>query len=564
MNRYLIHLCLGLIPALLGAQGFTGVEEINQVISLADLQYREMITSLPDYSQYPRSTRSDNTLRMVGPGDWTSGFFPGSLWLLYEYTGDNYWLSQATNRTAPIEDQKYNTGTHDLGFMLGCSFGNGYRLKGYDSYREILVRAAESLASRFNPTIGCIRSWDFGSWEFPVIVDNMMNLELLFLATRFTGDSTYWYKAVSHADVTMVNHYREDYSSYHVVDYSTTTGETLGKYTHQGYSASSAWARGQSWGLYGYTMCYRYTGDPRYLSHAEQIALFLIGHERMPGDMVPYWDYDAPGIPDEPRDASAAAIMCSALLELSTYSAEHGGTFLEAAGTQITALASESYTAALHTNNHFILEHGTGNYPAGSEIDSPLNYADYYYLEALSRYRRLVNESPLASFQWIQADTTTTMTVDFDASGSEDPEGDALGYMWDFGDQSVEVAEDAFHSHTYEAPGEYSVILYVTDPWGGADSIHQTVTVLPLAGLPSSPWEGINIRPNPLSEGFTVDWPGWKKNTRAFLVNSAGQQYAVELTSCSVWVPTGHLDSGIYLLVIPFENSKFTKKLIIH
>lgn len=563
MNRSLIILYLGLAPVLAFSQGTGSTEEIDQIIGKADQQYRGMIANLPEYSVYPRTTEKDSTLRLVGPGDWTSGFFPGSLWKLYEYTGDIYWQSQAEDRTAPIETQKSNTGTHDLGFMLGSSFGNGYRLMGYESYRDILVQAAGSLSTRFNPNVGCIRSWDFGSWEFPVIVDNMMNLELLFHATQFTGDSTYWDIAVSHADKTMVNHYRGDYSSFHVVDYNATTGDTLARYTHQGYSASSAWARGQSWGLYGFTLCYRFTGDPKYLAFAEQIALFLIGHENMPGDLIPYWDFDAPGIPDEPRDASAAAIMCSALLELSTYSSEYGETFRETATLQLDALASDSYSAGLHTNNQFILEHSTGSYPAGSEIDVPLNYADYYYLEALVRYRRMLNQAPEADFQWIQVDSTSALTVEFNASGSMDPEGDVLGFRWDFGDQTIEVAENELHSHTYGTAGEYPVTLYVSDSWGGMDSLKRMVTVRALVGTPSVSREGITVYPNPLSGGFTLKWPDWKKNTTAMLVNSTGQQFSIELSSGSVWVPTGHLESGIYVLVIWDGNTKFSKKLLI-
>jgi len=354
-----------LIPVIITSQEISTVEDIDQVIGSTEQQYLKMINNIPNPSKYPRTTYPDGTLRLVNPGDWTSGFFPGGLWLLYEYTNRNFWLNNAIQRTAGIEGQKNNTGTHDLGFMLGCSFGNAYRLYDDPTYAPILIQAGKSLASRFNANVGCIRSWDFGTWEFPVIIDNMMNLELLFLATELSGDSSYWEKAVSHADVTLINHFRDDFSSYHVVDYNETTGDTIGKSTHQGFSRESAWARGQAWGLYGYTMCYRFTKDPRYLELAENIALFLIEHDHFPADLVPYWDFDAPGIPNEPRDVAAAAIMCSALFELGQFSDTNGLAFLNVAIDQINTIASDNYTAALDSNNHFILEHGTGNYPAG-------------------------------------------------------------------------------------------------------------------------------------------------------------------------------------------------------
>jgi unsaturated chondroitin disaccharide hydrolase len=547
----------------LTAQEINTVEDINQVIARVEGQYMGMIENLPRFDRYPLTTREDGTLQLVDPGNWTSGFFPGSLWLLYEYTNKDFWLNNAIQFTAPIEGQKYNTGTHDLGFMLGCSFGNGYRLIDDPAYEEILVQAATSLASRFNANVGCIRSWDFGSWEFPVIVDNMMNLELLFQATAFTGDSSYWGKAVSHADVTLINHFRDDYSSWHVVDYNPVTGDTIAKYTHQGYSAASAWSRGQSWGLYGYTMCYRITGDARYLELAENIALFLIGHERMPADLVPYWDYDAPNIPNEPRDVAAATIMCSALFELSRYSASHGSTFLDTAISQINSISSEAYMAAPDSNNHFILMHATGNYPANSGVDVPMNYADYYYLEALTRYRRHLNEPPQANFIHLQTDSIIQLQVDFDASGSVDPDNDSITYLWDFGDGHKKYSPSAMTNHVYDSSGNYSVTLLVSDQWGGSDTLIQTVVVNPLVHVWQREVKGMSMYPNPVAGGFYLELPEWHAGMQAFMVNIQGKKFPLELPSRKAWISTSGLESGHYLLVVPGYEDVFTRKILI-
>ena len=550
-------------PASVRSQDISSVTDIDQLIGKAEEQYRGMIQHVPDTTKYPRTSNPDGTLRVVEAWDWTSGFFPGSLWLLYEYTNRTFWLDQAIRRTAGIEGQKFNTGTHDLGFMLGCGFGNGYRLIADPMYASILVTAAGSLSSRFNVNIGCIRSWDFGSWQFPVIIDNMMNLELLFRATELTGDSAYWEKAVSHADITLNNHFREDFSSYHVVDYDKTTGDTLGKYTHQGYSRESAWARGQAWGLYGYTLSYRFTKDPRYLELAENIALFLVEHEHLPADLVPYWDFDAPGIPGEPRDVAAAAIMCSALFELSGYSATNGTAFLEVAKSQINTFASVDYTAPLDSNNHFILMHGTGNYPAGREIDVPLNYADYYYLEALTRYRRHLNRPPQADFVYQQRDSVERLQLDFDASGSTDTDHDSLTYLWDFGDGHQELSLMDTLSHVYASPGTYPVTLVASDKWGGIDTTQQEVVVSPLVPVLSPEEQVISVFPNPASGDFTIALPGEFKKTNAYLVNAVGHRFPLELSPGTNRIPADHLEGGMYLLVIPADGSFVQKKILI-
>ncbi|WP_018631037.1 glycoside hydrolase family 88 protein [Niabella aurantiaca] len=334
-------------------------------------------------------TLEDGKLKLVASRDWTSGFFPGELWYLYELTGDRKWRTEARGFTADIEQEKTNGTTHDMGFKVYCSFGNGYRLTKDPHYRAVIIQAAQTLSRRFNKTAGVLRSWDHSKnkWDFPVIIDNMMNLELLFEAYKLTGDRKLYDIAVSHADQTMKNHFRPDYSSYHVVDYDTTTGRVIKKTTHQGYGNESAWARGQSWGLYGYTLCYRETRDAKYLKMAEHIAGFILHHPNLPKDGVPYWDFNAPGIPNEPRDASAAAVIASALYELSTYSKNTKN--YRSAADRILGSLTKAYRAPVGTASGFLLLHSTGTKLTNTEVDEPLSYADYYYLEALQRVRKL-------------------------------------------------------------------------------------------------------------------------------------------------------------------------------
>jgi unsaturated chondroitin disaccharide hydrolase len=326
----------------------------------------------------------------VPPEDRTSGFFPGSLWYLYEYNREAKWLAAASNYTARLKRIQDFRGHHDVGFMLYCSYGNGLRLTGDPSYAEVLQRGARSLASRYDPRVGLIRSWDFGRWQYPVIVDNMMNLELLMWAAQNGGEARLRDIAVSHADKTLQNHFRPDFSSYHLVDYNPTNGSVLHRQTVQGAADDSAWARGQAWALYGFTVMARETGRAEYLSRATNIANFIRNHPRLPEDKIPYWDFDAPGIPNAPRDASAAAVMSSALIELSRLAGGSVGMeYLELARQQLLSLSSDTYRARPEVDGDFILRHSVGHIPEKHEIDVPLNYADYYFLEALLRYRAL-------------------------------------------------------------------------------------------------------------------------------------------------------------------------------
>lgn len=322
-------------------------------------------------------------LRTCDVYDWTSGFFPGSLWLAYELTGDERLLADAVDYTNKMLPATFYTGTHDLGFMVGCSYGNALRLCPNDSLKTVIIRTADNLASRFNPEIGAIRSWDFGPWNFPVIIDNMMNLELLFQASKLTGDNKYKDIAIRHADKTMACHFRPDMTSYHVVSYNPD-GSIETRQTFQGRSDESAWARGQAWGVYGYTVCYRETGDKKYLEFAQKIADMIISRVKTE-DHIPLWDYDAPNLPTTPRDASAAAVTSSALFELCGYLPE-GHKYFDYAESILRSLSSPEYLAEPGTNCGFILKHSTGSLAHGSEIDVPLNYADYYYLESIKRY----------------------------------------------------------------------------------------------------------------------------------------------------------------------------------
>ncbi|MEW9605949.1 glycoside hydrolase family 88 protein [Bacteroides sp. L008] len=338
----------------------------------------------------PRNSEPDGTLNLVPSKDWTSGFFPGELWFLYEYTQNNFWKKKAQQHTDILEKEKMNGSTHDMGFKVYCSFGNGYRLTQDEHYKEVLLQSAHTLATRFKPAAGIIRSWDHSTakWVCPVIIDNMMNLELLFWATKESKDSTFYRIAVDHARTTMKHHFRPDFSSYHVIDYDTITGQVLKKNTHQGFADESAWSRGQAWALYGYTMCYRETQLPEFLEQAQNIEKYLFTHPNMPEDLIPYWDFDAPGIPDEPRDVSAATVIASALYELSLYDPEKGERYRSNADKIIENL-TKHYRATLKKDNGFLLLHSTGTKPTNTEVDVPIVYADYYFIEALMRKNKL-------------------------------------------------------------------------------------------------------------------------------------------------------------------------------
>lgn len=374
----------------LAAQKAPLLTVVDSALKKAVSQYKYLGTQLPPdvlpKTYYPLTRKFETS----GSRWWTSGFYPGSLLYLYEYSRDTALLKEEKRVEKIIEKEQFNKGTHDLGFMMYCSFGAANRLNPSGEYEQILMNSARSLSTRFNATAGVIKSWDHVAWKYPVIIDNMMNLELLFWATKFSGDSSFYRIAVTHANTTMKNHYRTDNSSWHVVDYDTTDGHVISKKTHQGYADYSAWARGQAWGLYGYVVMYRCTKDNRYLVHANKIARFITTHPSMPEDKIPYWDYHTPEIPATYRDASAAAITASALLELSRYTtATQSNAYKGFAEEILRSLASPTYTAAYGGNGGFILKHSTGHLPGNSEVDVPLTYADYYYIEAMLRYKTM-------------------------------------------------------------------------------------------------------------------------------------------------------------------------------
>ncbi|MBD1420865.1 glycoside hydrolase family 88 protein [Sphingobacterium chuzhouense] len=387
---------------------------VKDDFTVAEKQYEMMLNQATDLTNFPRTTNPDGSVKGTDIWDWTQGFFPGGLWYMYEYTQKPEWKAAAEKWTEALEEAKFLTQHHDVGFVMYCSYGNAVRLEKdtakINKYNKILIQSAESALTRYDEKVGLIKSWnDKMSWDgktlwtYPVIIDNMMNLELLFYVSKLTGDPKYRNVAISHADKTMTNHFRTDYSTYHVVDYDAKTGEVLHQQTNQGYSDNSTWSRGQGWAIYGYTLMYRETKDPKYLEHAKNVADFFIHHPNLPEDKIPYWDFNVEQhgyTPDWdykgqnkldyiPRDASAASLAASAMLELSTYTKEEGKTYFAAAEHILKSLSSEEYLAEPGTNSGFILKHSVGSFPHNNEIDVPLIYADYYFLEALLRYHQL-------------------------------------------------------------------------------------------------------------------------------------------------------------------------------
>ncbi len=387
---------LGLVIATIAMGGCHSVDKSNVLcednLEFATQQVGLLLEDATAAQKIPRTLTAEGEMHWTRDDfDWTEGFFPGTCWYLYEYSNDKKWEQAADHFQQMYEDHRLLPYYHDLGFVFNCSYGHGYRLTGNEHYKQVLIEAGNTLLTRFNPKVGCIRSWDVDKgwqskrgWEFPVIIDNMMNLEMLFELSQITGDMKYFDVAVSHADVTMEHHFRADMSCYHVIDYDSITGEVRNRHTAQGYAHESEWARGQAWAVYGYTVCYRYTKNPKYLEQAMKIADYIIQHPSIPDDRIPYWDYDAAKIPNEPRDASAAAITASALIELDGYTDID---YRKEACLILKNLSSPDYRANLGENSHFILKHSVGSIPHNNEIDVPLNYADYYYVEALMRIR---------------------------------------------------------------------------------------------------------------------------------------------------------------------------------
>lgn len=397
----------------------TEKEFIKENIEFAVKQTKGMLNT--PYTKYPmpHSLGKDGKVSRGSIYLWTAGFFPGTLWYLAEYTGDKALKDSARLWTNKMEPMKTFTDNHDIGFMMYCPYGNAYRLNPNENDKQILIESARSLCTRFSPVTGTIKSWDaWRSWngeevfKYPVIIDNMMNLELLFFASRVSGDNSFKKVAVSHAEKTMQNQIRKDGSSFHVTFYNPETGKFIKGETSQGYSDNSTWARGQGWAIYGFTMVYRETKDIRFLNTAMRAADYYVNNKNLPSDKVAWWDFNAyqpgytPGIRSNAgkictnyRDASAAALVASALFELSTYTKGIvSKKYFDTAVQILHSLGSPVYRAKEGENGNFILMHSVGAIPHNNEIDVPLTYADYYFVEALARYNALLDKKPLPIF----------------------------------------------------------------------------------------------------------------------------------------------------------------------
>lgn len=399
LSLSLASACLLSIQPVASAADDPVLEMMPKAFDRAASQSTLMLKNLGASSKIPRSLKPDGSLKSVDPEDWTSGFFPGTLWFLHEYTKSNEWKQKALEITQRLEVLRHFKEHHDVGFMLGCSYGNAQRLSPDEAQRAVLRDGAAALATRYRPEVGLIRSWDFKPYSYPVIIDNMMNLELLSWASNNGGDPKLREIALSHADSTMANHFRPDGSAYHVLDYDPKTRSVVGIHARQGADVRTAWARGQGWAIYGFSMMFRETAKPEYLSKAVVVADFVMNHPNLPADKVPYWDFGAKPGDDTPRDASAAAVMASGMVELSRLlGPEKGRKYLNFARAQLVSLGSPAYLAEAGKNGGFLLMHSTGSLPEGSEINVPLCYADYYFLEALLRYRALAEGTDRKEF----------------------------------------------------------------------------------------------------------------------------------------------------------------------
>lgn len=391
ITPFALYIALGFCcPNYINAQTTTALSDkkIAAIFALEKIYQNNAFKTVQATRKMPRSTEKG----FQPISDWTSGFYPGTLWLTYEFTKDKEVLKKAEYATALVEDNKNYMHDHDIGFMIYCSYGNGYRLTKNEKYKQVIVDASKTAIKRYNPKVKSILSWaprESRDWKFPVIIDNMINLELLLKASSFTGDSTYYNIAVSHANTTMKNQYRADYSCSHVVDYDPVTGKMRKRDWNNGNSnpETAAWSRGQSWGLYGFGFMYKYTGKKEYLAHAENVASYILDNPNMPKDMVPYWDYRAPEYPTM-RDASAAALLASGLMQLAEVSPKNGKRYFAAGEKILQSLSSPIYLNESGKGN-FLLKHATGNFLRKSELDGGMIYADYYFLEALLRYQKL-------------------------------------------------------------------------------------------------------------------------------------------------------------------------------
>lgn len=383
---------LGACP--LSAIGQTTSIPVVDLIRYSEQKTRATLTEIGfDPTKHPDITDPDTGHWITKKrSEWTSGFFPGTLWLLYRNTGDEFWKEQAVAWTKDLKNQKDNDGDHDTGFRIMSSYGNGYSITFREEYRQVILDAAATLATRYDPRIKAIKSWDW-TGNYPVIIDNMMNLELLFWAARNGGEGEWYRMATNHADKTIENHLRQDGSTYHIVDYNDD-GTVGKKHTLQGYGPESTWSRGQAWAIYGFTMTYRFTHEDRFLEAARKTARFFIDH--LPADYIPFYDFEDPRIPDVNKDASAAAVAASGLLELYEFTGRNE--YLETAENILHQLSTDEYRS-INSSHSSLLYRSTRH---KGDPERGVIYADYYYLEALTRLKRLRNRS----FPVIESETS--------------------------------------------------------------------------------------------------------------------------------------------------------------
>lgn len=432
-----------------------------------------------DFSQQPRNILSTDKLkgwntRKATAEEWCSGFWPGILWMDYSHSREAKVLQAAEGYTEALRPLAYQKAfDHDLGFLMFCSFGKGYEVDRRDDYRQVILAAADTLATLFNPMVGTLLSWPRNIGMFSghnTIMDNMMNLDMLCWAAQHGGTPLLHPMAVTHARTTMEHHFRPDGTCYHVAVYDTLSGRFLRGVTHQGYADSSTWTRGQSWAIYGFTMMYRYTQSPVFLQFAQHVTdIYIQRLKQAGGDLIPKWDFDDPDA-NAPKDVSAACIVADALLELSQYcEGEKGNDYRQFALESLAQLSTPAYQSG--ERNVAFLMHSTGHHPAGSEIDASIIYADYYYLEALLRVKYGL---PWTHSKHTEQQVTLTITNPSPFQRQEVVEADAQAVLDSLGawaDSSLVLMNQAGQELTYQITHDRKLLIDAAVPPKGSWTI---------------------------------------------------------------------------------------------